>query len=218
MLTWSYQLLTVKIRQPSHEFTFCVDMSFILYPLVLTPLVYQGHLCMSVLEINVYAGFWRRKQDSRDKFIKHLVTRPWSPLQVMQWSKLDSKKPRDQTREDDKLWGPTQKSAESCRTRSYVQLGEKLTTRAYMQKGEGSRRLGNQRHATEAGNWAWMGPGRSAQAGRPSPVQGPFASPFYLAAIRAIYSPGVESHAEKNSSSTAELQRREGHHPGEERV
>jgi hypothetical protein len=33
------RLLTVKFRQPSHEFTFCVDMSFVLYPLVLTPLV-----------------------------------------------------------------------------------------------------------------------------------------------------------------------------------
>jgi hypothetical protein len=28
-------------------------------------------------------------------------------------------------------------------TRSFVLLGEKLTTRAHMQKGEGSRRLGN---------------------------------------------------------------------------
>jgi hypothetical protein len=87
-----------------------------------------------------------------------------------------------------------------------------------MQKGEGSRRLGNRRHAKEAGNWAWMGPGRSAQAGRPSPVQGPFALSFDLAAIRAIYSPGVESHASINSPSAAEAQRREGHHPGEERV
>jgi hypothetical protein len=32
-------VLTVKIRQPSHEFTFGVGMSFILYPLVLTPVV-----------------------------------------------------------------------------------------------------------------------------------------------------------------------------------
>jgi hypothetical protein len=32
-------LLTVKFRQPSHEFTFSVGMSFIPYPLVLTPLV-----------------------------------------------------------------------------------------------------------------------------------------------------------------------------------
>jgi hypothetical protein len=32
-------LLTVKIRQPSHEFTFGVGISFILYPLVLTPVV-----------------------------------------------------------------------------------------------------------------------------------------------------------------------------------
>jgi hypothetical protein len=34
-----YCLLTVKLRQPSHEFTFGVDMSFILYPLVITPFV-----------------------------------------------------------------------------------------------------------------------------------------------------------------------------------
>jgi hypothetical protein len=32
-------VLTVKIRQPSHEFTFGVGISFIPYPLVLTLLV-----------------------------------------------------------------------------------------------------------------------------------------------------------------------------------
>jgi hypothetical protein len=35
---WS-RLLMVKIRQPSHEFTFGVGISFIPYPLVLTPVV-----------------------------------------------------------------------------------------------------------------------------------------------------------------------------------
>jgi hypothetical protein len=58
-----------------------------------------------------------------------------------------------------------------------------------------------------------MGPGRPAQ---PSP--GPNPPSFELAAIRAIYSPGVEIHASINSSSSAEEQRREGYHPGEERV
>jgi hypothetical protein len=51
------EMLTVKFRQPSHEFTFGVGMSFISYPMVLTPLVYQVHSCMSVLEFSVYAGF-----------------------------------------------------------------------------------------------------------------------------------------------------------------
>jgi hypothetical protein len=32
------EMLTVKFCQPSHEFTFGVGMSFISYPLVLTPL------------------------------------------------------------------------------------------------------------------------------------------------------------------------------------
>jgi hypothetical protein len=81
-----------------------------------------------------------------------------------------------------------------------------------MQKGDGSKRLENQRHTKEAGNWAWMGPGR------PSPVQGPFAPSFDLAAIRAIYSPGGREPRMNESSSAAEEQRREGHHPGEERV
>jgi hypothetical protein len=42
------------------------------------------------------------------------------------------------------------KSVESCKTRSYVQFGEKLATKAYMQKGKGSRKLGNRHHAKEA--------------------------------------------------------------------
>jgi hypothetical protein len=33
------EMLTVKFHQPSHDFTFGVGMSFISYPLVLTPLV-----------------------------------------------------------------------------------------------------------------------------------------------------------------------------------
>jgi hypothetical protein len=81
-----------------------------------------------------------------------------------------------------------------------------------MQKGETSRRHGNRRRAKEAGGWAWMG------LGRPSPVQYPFALSFALAAIRAIYSPGFESHGGSNSSLAVEEQRREGHHLGEERV
>jgi hypothetical protein len=33
------ELLTVKFRQPSHAFTFGVGMTFVSYPLVLTPMV-----------------------------------------------------------------------------------------------------------------------------------------------------------------------------------
>jgi hypothetical protein len=87
-----------------------------------------------------------------------------------------------------------------------------------MQKGETSRKQGNRRRAKEAAGWAWMGPGRPAQASRPSPLQGTFVPSFALASIRAIYSPLTESHGGYNSSSAAEEQRREGHHSGEDRV
>jgi hypothetical protein len=42
MVTWpEYKegTVTVKFRQPSHEFTFGVGISYIPYPLVLTPVV-----------------------------------------------------------------------------------------------------------------------------------------------------------------------------------
>jgi hypothetical protein len=82
-----------------------------------------------------------------------------------------------------------------------------------MQKGEGSRRLGNRHQSKEAAGWAEVGPGRSAQ-----PISEPSQPPFDLAAIRAIYSPEDKSHTSIHSSSTAEEQRREGHHLGEDRV
>jgi hypothetical protein len=87
-------------------------------------------------------------------------------------------KPRDQTREDEKLRGPSRKSVESCGTRSYIQFGEKLMTRAHMQKGEGSRRLRNRHQAKQAVGWAEVGLGRPTQAGRPSPFQGPVDPPL----------------------------------------
>jgi hypothetical protein len=125
--------------------------------------------------------------------------------QAMKWTWLQE--PKDQAREDDKLRGPSQKSAKSCETRSFVQFGDKLTTRAHMQKGEGSRRLGKQHRVKEATNWAEMGPGQSAQAGRPYPFWGQVGPPFDLDASQAIYSPLTESHTSINSSSAAEEQR-----------
>jgi hypothetical protein len=82
-----------------------------------------------------------------------------------------------------------------------------------MQKGEGSRRLGNRHWAKEATGWAEVGPGRSAQ-----PISGPSQPPFDIAAIRTIDSLEAKIHASIHSSSAAEEQRREGHHLGEERV
>jgi hypothetical protein len=61
-------------------------------------------------------------------------------------------KPKDPTRDDGKLRGPSQKSAESYEIRSFVQFEEKLTTRVHMQKGEGYRRLRKQHRAREATN------------------------------------------------------------------
>jgi hypothetical protein len=75
-------------------------------------------------------------------------------------------------------------------------------------EGEDSRRLGKQHRAKEGVDWTVVGPGRSAQASRPSPLWGPVTPPFDLDASRAIYSPLTESHAGINSSSAVEEQRR----------
>jgi hypothetical protein len=68
-------------------------------------------------------------------------------------------------------------------------------SRAHMQKGRGYRRREKQHRAKQATSWAELGPGRSAQAGRPSPFRGPIGLPFDLVASLAIYSPLTESHA-----------------------
>jgi hypothetical protein len=86
-------------------------------------------------------------------------------------------------------------------------------TKAHMQKGEGSRRLGNRHQAKQAVGWAEVGPGQPAQ-----PISGPSRPPFDLAAIWTIYSLEAKSHTSTHSSSAAEEQRREAHHLREERV
>jgi hypothetical protein len=171
------ELLTVKLCQPSHDFTFGVGMNFISYPLVLTPW-YNKFTCACRFWSLVFTqGF---SVESETSGISSL-SNSWQDLeagtsQAMKWTWLQELK--DQAREDDKLGGPSQKSAESCETRSFVQFGEKLTTRAHMQNGERSRRLGKQHLAKEATNWAEMGPGHLSQAGRPSPFRGPVAPPL----------------------------------------
>jgi hypothetical protein len=149
------------------------------------------------------------------------MTRPWSPVQVMQWSKHNSKKPRDQTREDDKLRGPSQKSVKSCEIRSYIQFGEKLTTRAHMQKGEGSRRLGNRDRAKEAANWAEVRPGRPAQSGRPSPAGpayfGAQSHPLWPRCLSGyLYPPDREPRRNQFVILRRGAEKLEGHHLGEE--
>jgi hypothetical protein len=72
------------------------------------------------------------------------------------------------------------------------------------------RKLGSNRAETVLGRPAWFD--------RPSPSRAWFSAPFDLAALRTIYSAPTKSHEERHSSFAAEEQRREGHHPGEERV
>jgi hypothetical protein len=50
--------------------------------------------------------------------------------------------------------------------------------RAHMQKGEDSKRLKKQHRAKEAADWAEMGPGRPAPAGRPINFEAQSAPPL----------------------------------------
>jgi hypothetical protein len=141
------------------------------------------------------------------------MTRPWSPVQVMQWSKLNSKKPVTQP---EKM---TNSEDQTRKVSNLARQGVMSNSERNWRHGPTCRRG---KHLEDSGTDTMQrrpraGPGW-AQAGQPNPVQSPFAPSFALAAIRAIYSPEVESNASSNSSSATEEQRREGHHPGEERV
>jgi hypothetical protein len=61
------------------------------------------------------------------------------------------------------------------------------------------------------------GPGRSAQAGRPSLFRGPVGLPFDLIASRVIYRPLTESHASIQFVIRRQgAEKLEGHHLGDE--
>jgi hypothetical protein len=136
----------------------------------------------------------------------------------MQWSKLNSKKSGTWSEKMTNSEDLTRKVLNLARQGVMPNSERNWRHGPTCRRGETSRKQGNRRRAKEAAGWAWMGLGRLAQAGRPSPVQGLVMLPFALAAIRAFYSPLTESHAWYNSSSATEEQRREGHHLEEERV
>jgi hypothetical protein len=127
------------------------------------------------------------------------MTRPWSPVQVKQWSEHNSKSPRTKpetmTNSEDlakKVLNLARQGASSNSERNRRQgptckRGEDLEY-----SGSNTRR-----RRTRAGP-------RWAQVGRPSLIQCPVGLPFDLIASRAIYSPLTESHASSNSSSAAE--------------
>jgi hypothetical protein len=81
-----------------------------------------------------------------------------------------------------------------------------------MQKGEGSRRLGNRHQAKQVVGWAKVSQGRPTQ-----PILWTSRPPFDLSSIWAIYNPEAKSHPSIHLSLAVEEQRREGHHLGEER-
>jgi hypothetical protein len=132
------------------------------------------------------------------------MTRPWSPVQVKQWSEHDQRSPRTKpekmTNSEDlaiKVSNLARQGA-SCNSERNWQQGP--TCRRGEDREDSGSNTGRRRPRT--------GP-RWAQASRPNPFWGPVGPPppFDLDASRAIYSPLTESHASINSSSAAEEQR-----------
>jgi hypothetical protein len=66
---------------------------------------------------------------------------------------------------------------------------KETTLQAHMQVHTNKESREKQLGKKSGPNWTETGSGRSAQAGRPSPLRARFNAPFDLAAIRTIYSP-----------------------------
>jgi hypothetical protein len=95
---------------------------------------------------------------------------------------------------------------------------KETTSKAHMQVHTNKKSCEKQPGWKPGPNRIETGLGRPSWADRPSPFRARFDASFDLAAIRTIYSPLAKSHEGRHSSSTAEEQRREGHHSEEERV
>jgi hypothetical protein len=110
------------------------------------------------------------------------------------------------------------KNSEAWIARIQALTVKEMTSKAHMQVHTNKKSCEKQPRSKPGPNWAETGLGWPAWADRPNPFWARFGAPFDLAAIRTIYSPPANSHEEIDSSSAAEEQRREGHHPGEKRV
>jgi hypothetical protein len=130
------------------------------------------------------------------------MTRPWSPVQVKQWSEHDSKSPGTQPKK------MTNSEDLARKVPNLARQGTSSNSERNWPQGPKCRR-GKDLEDSET-NVGWRRPRTGmkwAQVGRPSPFRGPVAPPFDLGASRAIYSPLTESHTSINSSSAAEEQR-----------
>jgi hypothetical protein len=151
-------------------------------------------------------------QDFQIKLIKHLVRRSCSPIQVKIRSEHDSKCPEDwivkAENSDDlnrKCWSLRNKEP-------YPNRGENDTKGSHAE-GWKFQKTHEVSPTKEVVNWAGW-----AQAGWPSPLQGPFAAPFDLDDPQTIYGTHAKIHTSYHSSFAAEEQRREGHHSAKEMV
>jgi hypothetical protein len=109
-----------------------------------------------------------------------------------------------------KFLGTQPENSEAWITKIQALTVKETTSKAHMQVHTNKESREKQPGRKPGPNWAW--------ADRPSPLRSRFGAPFDRAANRTIYSPLAKSHEEIHSSSSAEEQRREGHHPREERV
>jgi hypothetical protein len=130
------------------------------------------------------------------------MTRPWSPVQVKQWSEHDSKSPRTKPEKMTNSEDLAKKVLNLARQGASSNSERNRWQGPTCKRGEDLEDAGSNTGQSRART----GPGW-AQAGRPSLLRGPVGLPFDLVASRAIYSPLIESHAGINSSSTAEEQR-----------
>jgi hypothetical protein len=134
------------------------------------------------------------------------MTRPWSPVQVKQWSEHDSKSPGTQP---EKM---TNSEDLGRKVLNLARQGASTNSETNWRQGPTCRRGKDLEHSgTNVGRRRPRNGPKWAQVRQPRPT-GPArfeaqSAPFDLGASQGIYSPLTESHASTNSSSAAEEQR-----------
>jgi hypothetical protein len=178
-------LLTVNFHQPSHEFTFGVGMSFISYPLVLTPWYNKFTLACRFWSLLFTHEIYAKEETFGISSSSTLEEDHEAQQELRHVMNMTPNDPRTEA-STCKSSGTQPENSETWMTSIQALTAKEITSKAHMQVHTNRESREKQPGKKPGPNRAKKALGRPAWADRPGPFLARFGLPFDLAPLRSI--------------------------------